>query len=418
MSDILQASQVKEAILQNKGVPIDAGVTINVGAIKATRDSAKEGVLRDLKASLLMLDAIRKGSGESVGMDLSFADFVQQKWGYSPTEIQLPNGEKMSVPESFLLSLDINPSLATVQKLYSLGDINEGYRWIVPEIVREALRLGLRRSPIYPNLIRGEETVSQTSVKMPVINLSDMMPRKLGEMETIATGTVSFNQKESKISKYGMGIKMSDEVIQYSTLNLLAIAMEDMGVLFSVGLDALAINTLLNGDQADGSDSVGVIGVVTTGSGITYFDLLRAWVTMSRIGMLPDAIISNVAPALALLQLPEFKGYAGQTTAPQRINFKTPLPTVQDYYISGAMPDTDYTLLVNSMSAMLKLNAVPLRVEMDRDPSRQMEVTYATVTTGFATLKRDARLLIDDAQTFSTYPAWFDVDAYELMSFQ
>lgn len=414
MAEVLQASHIKEAILHNNGAPLADGDTSPKHSV--TAKLAKQAILGDLRTAMAQLDALRKGSGEQMPIDLSFAEYVQERWGYAATDVQLPNGETMQVPESFLLSLGVNPSTFTVEKLYSLGEIDEGYRWIVPELFREAIRLGLRKSPIYPNLIRQEETVSQTTVKMPDIKMSDMTPRKLGEMETIATGTVAFGSKEVTIKKIGLGIKMSDEVVRYSTLNLLGIALEDMGVLLGMGLDTMAINTLINGDQLDGSDSCGVIGTAN-GTSFAYRDILKTWIRMQRIGQLPSAIISNEDPALDVLLLPEFKGFEGQTTT-QKINLKTPVPTSQDFYIHGAMPDADYLLFVNAMSAMLKLNAVPLRIESERVVSRQLEAVYATLTTGFATLKRDARLIMDKGQTFTAFPSWFNVDLSELVTIQ
>ena len=64
----------------------------------------------------------------------------------------------------------------------------------------EAVRLGLRKNPIYPDLIAAEENVSQPKVTMPSINMSDAMPKKIGEAETIPVGTTSFNSNVGKLS--------------------------------------------------------------------------------------------------------------------------------------------------------------------------------------------------------------------------
>lgn len=282
----------------------------------------------------------------------------------------------------------------------------------MPEIIRDALKLGLRKAPIYPSLIATEQTISQLEVTIPHINMSDAIPRYVGIGETIPDGTISYGQKSLKIRKMGRGIKIPYEVMQYVSLNVISLFLQDFGIKLNHGLDSLAIDVLINGEQADGSESAPVIGVTTAGT-FTYKDLLRIWVRLSRMGRSATTIVGGEDAAIDTLDLPEFKlKQQGSTQA--NINLKTPVPQSVDYYIHGGIPDNQQ-LLVDGSSAMIKYNAQPLLVEEDKIVSKQTIETYASLTTGFGILYRDARILIDSSLPFSSngFPSYFDVDSLE-----
>jgi hypothetical protein len=71
--------------------------------------------------------------------------------------------------------------------------------------------------------------------------------------------------------------------------------------------------------------------------------------------------------------------------------------------------------VIDSQSALIKLNAKPLMVESERIVSNQTEATYASLTTGFANIFRDGRVIMDQSLDFASngFPAFMDVDAFE-----
>lgn len=307
----------------------------------------------------------------------------------------------------------INPNVQTIQNMVNLPD--GAYRWLIPEVYRDAIRLGLRKSPIYPDLIAGEQTVSQTQVIMPSINMSEATPAAVGVAETITTGTVSFGQKTVKIGKFGRGIKLPYEVIQYVALNLVGIFLQDFGVKLNMGIDTMALNTLLNGDQADGSDSTAVIGVKTANS-LVFRDTLKPFVRMARLGKNANQFITGEDMGMDLLDL--FTTTRNFGDARQKINFKTALPQTANVSIHGKIP-TNQALLIDSSSALIKLNAQPLLVETEKIVSNQVEATYCTITTGFATLFRDSRIILDKSLAVSSndFPSWMDPTLQEVVTF-
>lgn len=395
------AAKIKVAMTKSKGELHTNVSKEDEGKGLMSTSQMKSNILTDMKEAVLQMDAIRRGGANVRSVDLSLEAFVKSKFGFGSVD-------------AFYQVLGLNPAMHTVESLSTMPEFNDGFRWLVPEIIREAIRLGLRRNPIHPSLIAGEETVTQTSVIMPSVNMSAAIPKKINEAETIPTGSVSFNQKTVKLSKIGTGLKMSDEVVKYVSLNILSLYLQDAGVQLGLGLDAMAIDTLINGDDDAGSNAAPVIGVETVVDGITYFDLLRAWVRMGRLGRLPSGLISNEAAALSIFQMAEFKG-ANYNNKKQDLNIKTPIPQSQDFYVHGSMPSDGSLGFIDRTAALIKLNASGLMVESERIAERQLSGTYVTQTTGFAKLFNDAFVVMDPDLAFSAagFPASMDVDKAE-----
>lgn len=401
------ATDVKKAVIANKGI-LPTGEPVQ-GMLSG--EQIKVNILQDMRSFVKQAEALRAGSKDRKCIDISLGKMANLKYGFA-------YDEKTGSPEQFLTALGIDPAMHTIESLMTMPEFEEGYRWLVPEVIREAVRLGMRKSPIYTNLIAAEESVAQPKVTMPAINMADAMPTELGEAETIPVGTISFNQKDVKLVKVGTGIKMTDEVMMYVSLNLLSLYLQDVGVKLNTALDSMAIDTLINGDQADGSDAIATIGV-TSANTLTYRDILRPWVRMSILGRLPQNILANEEAAMDILDLEEFKGFSGGTKM-ANINLQTPVPRDQSLYIHGAMPDGKQFMFVDRSSALLKLNAAGLRTESERIVQKQISGTYVTLTTGFATMFRDARLLLDYSQTISSkpFPAWMTPSATEKEAFK
>ena len=317
--------------------------------------------------------------------DISFAEVIKEKHNVTL--------------DGLLSSLGIDPYTDTVQNLISTPDMD--VRWIIPEVFRTALLLGYRAAPIYPNIVAAEEQMRGLTQIMPWINMSEAAPMYVGEGETIPLGAVSYGSKQFRIYKIGRGIKLTDEVVQYASLNLLSIFMRDFGVKMGHAADVLAINCLLNGEQSGGSESAPVVGVANTGS-LTYKDLLTIWVRMGRLGRVPSTIIGGEAIAIDTLNLTEFKtpimGNPRETLV-----LKSPVPSKTDFFVHGNVA-ANQAIILDPSAAMIKFNGWPLKVESERIVSNQTEAFYVTLQTGFAKLFTDACIVVDRSQLLSGAP--------------
>ena len=136
----------------------------------------------EIKSVVMTCESLRK---QEKAIDVTLAEFIQKKWGISM--------------DTLYLDLGIDTSIDTLENIFTLPD--ESVRFLVPEIIRDALRLGLRKAPIWQNLTAAEQTVKQLSITIPNLNMSDATPKIVGEAETIQTGTISFGQKQLKLTK-------------------------------------------------------------------------------------------------------------------------------------------------------------------------------------------------------------------------
>lgn len=357
----------------------------------------KSKFAKDIRTVVKECQALRQDAENPT--DVSLAEYVQMKWNISM--------------EGLYEDLGINLGQDSIRAIFTLPD--DSVHWLIPEIIRDALRLGMRKAPIWSDLIVAEETVKGLKVQIPHWNMSDAAPKVVGEGETIKQGALSFGQKELKIRKIGRGIRTTYETINYVTANIIAIFLQDFGVKLNHGIDSLLIDTLINGEQADGSESSPVVGVDAIAA-FTYRDLLRVWVRMARIGRTPFAIIGGELAAIDTLNLDEFKKkYSGTTDA--TLNLKTPIPSSAAYYIHGMMEDNQQ-MVIDRTAAVIKYNAQPLLVEDQKIVSNQTLETYATLTTGFGILYRDSRVIIDKSVAFAGFPSYMDVDPLENVSFE
>lgn len=311
--------------------------------------------------------------------------------------------------------LGIDPTIDTISNIMTVPD--KDVRWIIPEIIRDSIRLGLRDTPIWSNVTATEQEISQKSVTMPYINMSDATPRKVGEAETIPLGSISYGDKSVSTFKVGRGISISYEVRQFVSLDVISIFFQDFGIRLGQALDTLAVDVLINGDQKDGSESAPVIGVATTGTK-TYKDLLRVWIRASRMGRRMNTIIGGEDTALETLDMDEFKKReAGSTQA--TLNLQTPVPRDANYFIHGNVP-ADQEILVDPRYALIKFNVIPLLIESEKIVSNQTESFYASLTTGFGKIFRDSAVLLDQGLDFETngFPDYMDVDSYNDVVFE
>lgn len=352
--------------------------------------------IKELPQMVQQLDAFRQGNNNVLPTDISLSEFVSNRYGLDLND--------------YYEKLGINTKKDTMQNIFSMPD--PSIRWLVPEIIRSAIYLGMKEAPFYPNIIASDQSINGLTAIMPFVNPSDAAPAKVNEAETIPLGTVSFGQKTVKLFKIGKGFKITDEVKNYVSLDVMSIFIRDFGVQLGYALDTLALDVAINGNQADGSESAPVIGVYDNTAGIQYKDLLRVWVRASRLGRGFRTMVGGEDQAIHILDLDEFKNrQSGTTTA--TLNLKTPVPNSADFYIHPGVPENQ-VLLIDPKAALIKLTARQLTLESERIVSNQTEATYATITTGFSKMYQDAALLLDGSQIFASagFPDYMNVDPY------
>ncbi len=361
-------------------------------------------IMSDMKDAVLDLQVRRMGSAKYAAEDISFGEYALERWGF-PSMAAVLN------------ACGVDPSKVTIQNLYALPDLPSDSRWIVPEVFLEPIRTGFRKPAMFQELIRDTINVSQASITVPEIKMADAGLTRLAEGETIPMGTISFGQKQGRVHKLGRGFNLTDEVVMFSTINLLAPFLEDLGTKMNMSQNALAIKILIEGEVAGGASAAAVIGVADTAKGFQYKDFVKSNARFDRLGSRTDIAIVNEDSYVSIKDMQEVKGLLG-TNQLLKIDEDIKMMTSQAMRVHGLVP-ANCILFVDKAKALRRLMAKPLTVESERIVGKQTNVVYATTMLGFMTFLRDGRFLMDSSQAYSSapFPSFMDPAPYENVEF-
>jgi hypothetical protein len=203
----------------------------------------------------------------------------------------------------------------------------------------------------------------------------------------------------------------------FSTINILAPFLEDLGTKMNMSQNALAINILINGEAAANASAAAVIGVDNTTTGFQYRDFLKAHARFDRLGRTSDVLLVNEDTYVDIMDMPEVKGLVG-TNQLMSVDADIRDMTSQRMRVHGLIP-ANCVMFVDRQNALRRLMAKPLTVESERIVSKQATVIYATAMLGFMTFMRDARFIMkqDAAYSGNQFPAWMDPTSYESIEF-
>ena len=89
----------------------------------AEKPLTREQYLKELPEIVKNMDGFRQGSNKSLPVDIHLGDMLQEKYGITQ--------------EDYFKAVGFNPKVDTMENIYSMP--NPELRWLVPEIVREAI---------------------------------------------------------------------------------------------------------------------------------------------------------------------------------------------------------------------------------------------------------------------------------------
>jgi len=300
--------------------------------------------------------------------------------------------------------------------LNTTGDINSEWRFIIPEMIMAAIRTDYEASSMHNNWIATTQTVTARDIKMPFIKRGNATPRKIEQAESIPFGTVSFGQKSATLYKVGIGFKLTDELVDQSSLDMLFNFLGEVGTDMSIAADVEALSVLVNGEQENGSESAPVIGTID-GSTFAYKDIKRGVSRLERLKRPVERILYGEDDGLDINLLDQFRGFAGGTTLGQINGLMGKIISLQeDVYV---MPE-DQLMLLSPTKAMAKLKWKGMKTESRRNPQTQEDEIFVSDYIGFAILRRDGRLILDKSLAWASnkFPDYMDIDSRISVSFK
>lgn len=391
-----------------------------------------KGKIPQIVAALMALRTLADG-----GKNISLRQYVAQNHQH--------NGQPLSL-EVLFADLDIDPQRTTVDQLMSdadtahllpeiiregilrgmgvsarerlaqlrktmvsmaiTGEHSGGERFLSPEVFLDPVSRGAVQAAFYPELIIREETVSQPTVTMPHLDLSDAKMADSEEGATIEVGSVTYDTKVVTLYKVARGIQITYEAIRYMSLSLVQLYFEDLGRILGSNLNGKAVTTIVNGDQGDGSEAAAVIGVEDTEEGVTWFDVVRACIRLGLLGRVPSDLIANETMALKYMNLPEVKNkQQGEPLMP--VVLRSPMAIPRNLFVSSKV-GANKVAIQDSSASLVQLTAAPMLLETEKIVRRQIEGSYASITTGFAKVQRNASIVINGAVDFNDVSGNYD----------
>ena len=391
------AESFRKEVIENKGrhlgLDTDRGLAL------------KTLIRKDLPDMVHTLRHLRAGGTDNSCIDISLAQFAQDVYGFEPA--------KNGAATSFYKALGIDPSKHTLDFLYTMPDFRDGASWLVPEIILEAVKLGVAMNPLN-GIIAFTKNLTQPNVTVPHIDMASAMPKKMGEAERFEMGKITYGSKSVSTEKIGHGISISDEVIKYTAIDLLAFELQDAGRWMTIADNSFLIETLLNGDQAGGAYAAPIIGVDTVDS-FKYLDLKRSLIRMDNLMRTPTHLVGNEASNLEISLLDEVLG-KGLYSSPLLgiTDAEGQEPTKLLSYSHGLIPQ-DTVMIVDGKACIVKLNVSTLQIEEERIASKQLNNLYISKTIGFYKSKVDAAILLNKSLDYSAngFPDYMDIEALQ-----
>lgn len=377
------------------------------------RNPGKEKIGRDVTLRQFMADNYHDPNGNPLGPKHLFAELGIDENLTTVNEIMEDEDNRFLMAELIRQGVRRGMGLAQREQLDEMrkkaaaasfapitGEYAGGQRFISPEIFMDPISRGAVQGTFYPDLIIREIPVAQPQAIVPKIDMSDAAMADSNEAATIEEGSITYSTKTVTIAKKAKAIKITDEAVKFSSLSLLQIFLEDFGRLFGNTLNGMAVDTIINGDQADASEAATVIGVEVTANKITWLDYVRVAIRLGLIGQSGTQLIANETTANDFLNLSEVKSKTNLGDPLLNVSVRTPLQLPQDLYVSAHVP-ANKVIIQDPSASIVQLTAMPLMVETERIVMKQISGTALSIYTGFAKIQRKASLVIDGSILFS-----------------
>ncbi len=390
---------LKKEVLDNGGNPMPK--------YSEKAKEQRQGFIKDVQNVGRSYKALKSPTSNKPAAIITIGEYLKELYGFDGTPAQSFN--------KYLTALGIDTARDNIASFTNTPELNAVGNWIIPEIIIDAVRLGIEQN-VYRELISTEKSVSSNNITVPHFNVSDSASKHTGETERFSLGSISMGSKNVGVRKVGKGINISYEARMYSTIDLLALELADIGRLMAVEENAYIINTLINGEQAGNTESAPVIGTAD-GSTFTYKDLLRISTRMSNLQRIPQYMISREDEAIDIALISEIKGFSGDTKL-LNINRRTADVRALNSITHGIMP-ANKVMFVDPTSALVKLVVNDLMIEEDKDIMSQVYEVAVSQIFGLYKLKRDAAVILDRSVAFSgnAFPAYMDLATYQNKTF-
>ena len=251
---------------------------------------------------------------------------------------------------------------------------------------------GIKRKPMFPELVAGDEKIGGTSYDVPFVTESedDEELRTVAEGSVIPESEIAYGDRTVKLEKKGRGIIASYEVIRRMSVDMLRVHLERMGERLGRNLDARLANVLVNGDSSGSGTAPVTLNTATSGAWV-YDDIVKGVMQLSLdhyftpTHILADSSLNQTILGMSQFQDSHLFDFAKSGNLPTP--FGATLVPLAD------QPANKLTILDAGYAAQ-KLTEQDLLIESDKLINQQWDRTYISLVTDFAVIYDKARVVV------------------------
>ena len=247
---------------------------------------------------------------------------------------------------------------------------------LFPEYVSRAVRQGMERADILPNLVATVTDIEgmdyRSIVSAPTNDEKSL--KIVGEGAQIPQTTVRTRENLVKLHKRGRMLVASYEALRFQRLDL-----------FSVTLGQIlgdAIGVLLNGDG--NNNAAAVINVDTAGT-LTYADLVKLWANMAPYEL--NTLLAPTAQMQSILALPQMQDAKAGLDFQGTGKMITPMGAT---LLHAPEMTAGKIIGLDKNCALEMVQAGGVVTDFDKLIDRQLERAAITCTAGFAKIFTEA----------------------------
>lgn len=268
---------------------------------------------------------------------------------------------------------------------------NDGTKPLFNAIVEDGLRMGWQRTSNWQQLVAQTVNSEQFSQQWYYLehDEDDYELRDVGQGAPIPVSRIALGDQSIRMHKRGRGLEWSDES-KRANIDMVRLWLQQLGKQLGRQYENVAVDRLLNGYFADGSDAAPTIGVQTAGT-LTLGDLFYASKYQEQeLGFTPKLAIMNLNTAFTITNLRDNGLYLYRQEL-QNGNFADVVNSAP--FISNQIPD-NRIILVDTDFGLVRYEGKAFGVESERSAKTQVEGSYGSEISEFVPFEKNARIIM------------------------
>ena len=269
---------------------------------------------------------------------------------------------------------------ACVEKFFQTANSSA----LFPEYVSRAVRQGMERADILPNIVATVTEIEGQDYRSIVSAPSedDKTLKIVGEGAYIPQTAVKTRENLVKLHKRGRMLVASYEALRFQRLDLLTVTLNQIGAYIARAQLKDAIDVLINGDGNNNAASN--VSVATSGS-LVYDDLVKLWANLSPYEL--NTILAPTAEMQKILAMSQMQDANAGLDFQGTGKMVTPLGAS---LLHAPEMTAGAVIGLDKNCALEMVQAGGVVTDYDKLIDRQLERASITCTAGFAKIFTEA----------------------------